>query len=534
MMSSERPSVFAGCLDCFPGIYLTAALSALLIGFYYAMAGADAMMPAGIILWICFFFMAVSHAGICFSAAAFAARSDSRKDYRSVLYVRMLSGMVSIGAGALVTLLMLLLAPLISRLILSGSAPESDIVLLSGCLRLISPAAVLNGALMWMRGFYQGLDEFRIDRRSQIIQIVSFYFFAAAISLILIYGFHLNRITTVYALCGACALSLLTAFGYWFLFDRMRLKKLKKMAKAQMIPPMKKKKIFSDMFSFCTPGAVTLTAGALIPLAGAVSGMRVLLAAKVSWLQAQRIIGVYTLMCPMIAYLPVTAAFRIREKSLDGLCEAQGKAQRSKKAEQMIISLIYAVLPFSFSLMCLAPQVFHVIFGSELASAGNLAMTLCAAQGFLYAMLILIMFMMVPYSCTKACMAYTLIGSATGLGLMYVLVLKFGWIGIPVSAMAGCGVILFLCLAKLSGNPGVEFARTMVMTLRIALSCMSMNGVYALIKLAGFDALGADRFMAAVQLVLMAVAGSAVDLFVTGIMNADSGLLKKRFNHDKT
>jgi hypothetical protein len=64
----------------------------------------------------------------------------------------------------------------------------------------------------------------------------------------------------------------------------------------------------------------------------------------------------------------------------------------------------------------------------------------------------------------------------------------------------------------------VRYRRIIVRALKMFLGCLCMNGVYALFKLVGLNALHPSRLIALAELGLMGMCGVAVYVFVTNLM----------------
>jgi hypothetical protein len=107
----------AGSLDLSRGLRITLILNLVLAGFYYAFAGEDAAAVSGTVLGFSTLFTLIAHCGLPFAEAAFVSLFIRKKDYRSVLYVRMVSGMFAIGITVFVCIVLALCAgPLKYRL----------------------------------------------------------------------------------------------------------------------------------------------------------------------------------------------------------------------------------------------------------------------------------------------------------------------------------------------------------------------------------------------------------------------------------
>ena len=125
-MSRQSRSAMAGSLDLSRGLRITLILNLVLAGFYYAFAGEDAAAVSGTVLGFSTLFTLIAHCGLPFAEAAFVSLFIRKKDYRSVLYVRMVSGMFAIGITVFVCIVLALCAGPLALVILGGEAPAAD------------------------------------------------------------------------------------------------------------------------------------------------------------------------------------------------------------------------------------------------------------------------------------------------------------------------------------------------------------------------------------------------------------------------
>ena len=516
-MSRQSRSAMAGSLDLSRGLRITLILNLVLAGFYYAFAGEDAAAVSGTVLGFSTLFTLIAHCGLPFAEAAFVSLFIRKKDYRSVLYVRMVSGMFAIGITVFVCIVLALCAGPLALVILGGEAPAADISMTQISIILCCVFGIFETWSCWLRGFWQGADSSSVDEKTQTIGSISVYLFSALIMAILVYGFHLNRAYSVYGLCGGLILSRILMIAYMTLYDRMKIRRFEKYAKGQSAQAAVKKKVFSDLFSFSVPSLSIAVLLGLFILSPVLFTVRMMAVHQVNYLNAKQILALVTFMLPMITMFPLMTASASAERFLPQIAEIPLSLRRqngSHAAQNMIIRYLALSIPVSFSLGCLAPQFFQLFYGTALAENGILLLRFMAAEGVLAGLCILCLQLTLTVGYGSSAAVYTGVSLVIRLAAGWFLTMRYGLIGIPASALISLASNIFLCLSKTANRLDLSFPRLGAMALRMILASFAMNGVYVIIKLLGFDALGTSRLMNLALLCAMAAAAGIVCIFI--------------------
>ena len=77
---------------------------------------------------------------------------------------------------------------------------------------------------------------------------------------------------------------------------------------------------------------------------------------------------------------------------------------------------------------------------------------------------------------------------------------------------------IYLCLAKISNRYDVSYKLTFIRVLKMLLCCLCMNGVFVLLRLAGFSIVENNRLIALVQMAVYGVLGAGVYFYVSILM----------------
>ena len=171
-------SAMAGSVDNRTKLTVTVILNLILIGFYYAFGGTEAAMGLSVLSAVAVFFILINSCAFPFTEAAFISRFTGKNDYKSVLYVRLVSLILTMSVSVFFALILIIASGPLSGLILGFTNAAKDPLLIRLCLVFGALYGVACAWVSWLRGFWQGMGEMKIDERSQMISSVSFYIFS--------------------------------------------------------------------------------------------------------------------------------------------------------------------------------------------------------------------------------------------------------------------------------------------------------------------------------------------------------------------
>jgi O-antigen/teichoic acid export membrane protein len=528
-MAKMKNAVMAGCLDERTSLHFILIMNFILSGFYYAFAGLEAMKYSVITGALTAAVSLCGISGFAFSEAAFTASAAARNDYKTVLYVRFVSCLFSFGLTALFAIILIAAGRPLAAFMLGEGALAEDITHVYAMMIMIAVYALISCYVFWLRGFWQGAQQSAVDTRSQLIFCGSFYILAFMLTVILVYGFHINRALSAYGLCGALILARLLCLGYYVLFDRLRLKRFKAMAKAQILPAMQKKKVFSGMIGFTAPSLTLAICASVYMISFAAGTLRIGEMLKSSASQLNGFYGAAGWMIPMMTLIPMIFSDSAFESRASLITRANlPKEKKSAAGERMMVRYLVYALGFSFLLGCLAPQLINLFYGNDFPYDLINVLRIQSAEGLLGGLCVLSARFMMIKGLGNSAMAYGIISAALRIGLMIVMPVRFGLDGILYSGIAVLCVFLFLSLNKLADRKAFSFVKVLIMTVRILLACLAMNGVYAIFKFFGIDGLSGEILFDVLIIGAMAVSGALVYMFILSISGIPLGTKKKR------
>lgn len=530
MAGRKQSSVFTvGALSCTTGIFL-AAISGIILCVPFVMLADNAQLGAyGIFHALMTFITRVSAASLPFGLMALCANYSSRNDWRTVKHLRLFTLIAVMSTAVILALALAFAAQPLCNYIFAAYHVKGLVETATGVLYCAAAMILLVSVLYLYRGFYQGLDETVIDERSQIIEQTASALCSAGV-LAWIY-FHRDARNIILYLLIACAiLAMLLAIGYYVLFDRLKYPRVEALAKAQLLPPVKKKKAISELFAFSMPGLSVAVMQGLMLLVNAFMFLPV---CRMCGLEDRNMLDIYsylTVHSVWLAEIPVILAYRFSSGVIFDI--AEGVEKKNTKLldsgiEKMFGRFLYAAVPLVFSLIILSPQFFYVLYGLKSAEA-PVVFSWAMAEGLSVALAMISSWLMITLRFNQNSIFYHAVGLAVKLFSFWFLIRYMGYSGAMASTLLGVFTVLFLCLSRISNYFGISYQRLFLQLAKMLAACMCMNGVYALFKYFGLDGLHASRLLSAVHLLAMAAIAIPVYLFVTGMMKVPVQLFGRK------
>lgn len=513
-MTRTKTPALAGFLDSRLTTGYALILNAVLAGFYYAFAGTDGSLAASVLLRVIVFFSLFSAASFPFAEAAFVGRASKRRDYKTVVFIRRAAFILTMGAVILFALLFAALSGPLSSLVLYGSSAEADLLTIRLTLVMGGIYGVLNGFFTWLRGFWQGMEENSVEEKAQMISVTVTYISAALIMMVMVYGFHLNRTLSVYGLGAGMILGQACGAGYLYLYDRMKITKIRRLAKTQMMLGKTKQKSFEEMTAFAAPSTMISFLAGLMILLPCFMCSPVSIRLGFSAVETRSILACTGLLIPVFAMSVIWAEQYSSAIHISRIAEARVKMKDKLQGriDQMLIRFTASALPVSFSLGCLASVILPLFYGTDLTASAPELMIYGAAEGFLWALSLLLIELSMTLGYGSACVTYAFIALCSEAAIMWFLPYRLGLAGFALGTPLALCILCFLCMSKISNKRDISFLNYAVKCLRIILASMAMNGVYAIAKYFGLFNLSDSRMIS-----ILILAGIVFIAFLAGM-----------------
>ncbi|MBQ3459256.1 MAG: polysaccharide biosynthesis C-terminal domain-containing protein [Solobacterium sp.] len=531
MARRRKSSVFTvGALSCTTGIFL-ATVSGLILCIPYVMLADSAQLSGLAVLHAFLIFVSRTFAAsLPFGLMALCANYTSRNDYKTVLHLRLFTSIAMMIFACVLAVALAFGSQSLAALILGGAGDAASLAAVRNVLYAVAGFILLFAVLYLYRGFYQGMNEITVDERSQWINgLLSALCSAGSLAYI---WFHRDaKGIMLYLIVGGAVLALLITIGFYVLFDRLKYPRIEAMAKAQLLPQVKKKKAIGELFAFTMPGFTVAILNGCILLINTVFFLPATQAAGMEAKDALQIYHQLQVHSAWIAEIPVLFACWLSSSQIPQIAEGverRSEALIDRGVERIFGRFFYAAIPMLFTIGILAPQFYYVLYGKTAAETGAAVLWWAIAEGAAVAMAMISSWLMITLRFNQNSVFYTVIGLIVKIATFWFLLSYMGYAGAMASTILAVFTILFLSLSRVYNVFNVSYQRLFLQMGKMLAACLCMNGVFAIFKFFGLDGLHASRLLSAVHLLAMYAVAVPVYLFVTGMLKVPTQLFGKK------
>lgn len=533
MAARRQSSVFTvGALSCTTSIFLATVSGIFLCLPFVELSDSSQLTAFGILHAFTVFLLRTTAASLPFGLAALCAKYSSRNDWRTVKHLRLFTVVTVMITAVILAALLAFCAPRLAVYILGRNA--AGMTALTNVFYVLAAMILLVSVLYLFRGFYQGLDEMKVDSRSQLIEQTAHILLAGG-TLLYIWFHRDHADILLYLMITAMILSLLITIGYYVLFDRLKYPRIEAYAKAQLMLPVKKKKAIGELFAFTLPGFSVAVLQGFFLLINTVFFLPMCRGTGMENSEALKLFDLMQVNCAWLAEIPVLLAYRFSSGMIPDIAEGVEKNNEmliDRGVEKMFGRFLYAAVPLIFSVCMLAPQLFYILYGRTAGTEGAMVLSWAMAEGLAIALAMISSWLMITLRFNQNSLFYTIVGLIIKALTFYFLIRHMGYAGAMASTCLGVFTILFLCLSRITNFYGVSYQRLFLQLAKIMAACLSMNGVYAIFKYFGLNGLHASRLLSAAHILAMAAVAVPVYLFVTGMLAVRSQLFGRRRRKD--
>ena len=118
----------------------------------------------------------------------------------------------------------------------------------------------------------------------------------------------------------------------------------------------------------------------------------------------------------------------------------------------------------------------------------------------------------------KNIIVYLIVGFIVKFITFFLMIKYFGYSGAITSSALTSIVVIFLNLQHISNKFKVNYAKTFVRFLKMLVSCIAMNGGFAILKLVGLTIDGKGQLMALLVLCVYGIVGMAIYYYTSSLM----------------
>ena len=525
--SRVKQSFVAGSLTSSAGVFLAKAIGLFYVVPFTALAGEGNMVfysapytYYNVLLQIC-------SAGLPYAIAAIVAKYASRDDYKTVMLVRKLSAGILAVSGFIMAVLFVLLSKPLAMRALSVNASAGDYIQMQRCFILLAVALFLVPVLFSYRGFYQGLKELKVYAGSQVLEQIGRVAFMLVLGYICVRVMMLNSIWAIYMAVLGTSVGALAAIFYYVHFDRRHIGAIARMARSQQQPAANRKTVIKELFAFGLPYLLAAILGNSQTLINTNFFISTVTGTGMDYNTAKLLYGIIEVQCDKLTSIPqvLGTGFSVGIVPYMSIAlENRNMKELRKNVRECLETVLYIGLPVCFCMGLLSRPIYYIMYNNANLNYGSQALSYAAILALATTITPICSSMMMTLRLRKESIFYLLVGFAVKCITFYPLIKAVGYPGAILSSVLCSCTIIYLCLAKIKNRFEVAYGPTIVRTFKMVLGCMAMNGVFALMKLAGFTFSETSRLLALLQLAGTGAAGVFVYLVTTSMMKVPQGV----------
>ncbi len=528
--SRVKQSFLAGSLTSSAGVFLAKAIGLFYVIPFTALAGEKNMIFYSAPYTYYNVLLQISSAGLPYAIAAIVAKYVTRNDYKTVMLIRRLSTAILSVSGFLMSVIFILISKPLSSAILGSQATGLDISQMRTCFMILAIALFLVPILYSYRGFYQGMKELRVYADSQVLEQIARVAALLGLGYVTVKILRFNSIWAVYMAILATSIGALCAILFYSRFDRRHIGAIARTARAQETPAVRKNEILKELFAFGLPYLFAAILGNSQTLINTNFFVPTMTKLGMQYETATLIYGIIEVQCDKLTSIPqvLGAGFSVGiVPYMTTALETRNMKDLRRYVRECLDTVLYIGVPICFCLCVLSRPIYCVMYGNANLEYGAQALSYAALLAIVTTITPVCSSMMMTLHLRKESIFYLLIGFIVKCVTFYPAMRLIGYPGAIISSVLCSCTIIYLCLGKIKNRYGTAYGQTLIRLFKMILGCMAMNGVFALIELAGFTFNTASRIVCLGQLALVGIAGMIVYISVTAAMKVPQAVFHK-------
>lgn len=463
----------------------------------------------------------ICSAGLPFAIAAIIAKYVNRNDYRTVLLVRRISTAILMLSGFVMSVIFLLISGPLAAMRLGEKATPEAVAAMQNTFAILALALFLVPILYSYRGYYQGMKELNVYASSQVIE--QFARVAALLGLgwFVVYILHMAPIFGIYAAVLGTSVGCLVSIIYFAYYDRKKNAAVVKAARMQKTPAADKSTILKELFAFGLPYVFVAILGNSQTLINAQFFVSLNTSLGMDLRTAQILNSIIEANCDKLTSIPQVLSIGFSAGIVPYMTVALENRDRkglNKNIEDCLDTVLYIALPICFSMAVLSGPIYYIMYGADELAYGEICLRWSSLLGLATTITPICNSMMLTLRFRRESIVYLGVGFLVKCLTFYPLIRYTGYIGAITSSVLCSATIIYLSLVKIKNKYDVRYSKIFLRAAKMILACLCMNGVYAIFRYFGIDALHPSRLIALAELGLMGMCGVSAYLFVTSIM----------------
>lgn len=516
-----KQGFIAGSLTSSAGVFISK-----LIGMFYIVPFKQIVGQANLSYYSAAYtyynvLLQICSAGLPFAIAAIVAKYANKNDYKTVLLVRKLSTAILMVSGFVISLLFILISTPLAKSVLGVQATGADILKMRNTFIILSLALFIVPVVYSYRGYYQGLKELKLYADSQITEQLARVVFLLGVGAIVVYIFHLDRILGIYAAVLGTSIGAIFSLIQLMFFDSKHAKEINHLAKIQESEPVDKMDILREFITFSIPYLLVSILGNSQTLINTQFFIPCVTKLGMDYDQAKLIYSIIETNCDKLTSIPQVLSIGFSAGIVPYMTisiENHDTKALNKNIEDCLDTVLYIALPVCVAMASLAEPIYFIMYGGSELNYGVNCLQWSSLLALCTTLTPICNSMMLTLRFRKQSIFYLGIGFLVKCITFYPLIAIMGYTGAIISSCLCSATIIVLSLVKIKNEFHMKYRRIMKRTIRMLISCLAMNGVFALWNMFGPSWTASGRIVCLLYLAIVGMIGIGIYVIVSESM----------------
>ena len=517
-MEDKKQSLILGALTSSAGIFITKLLGLFYMTPFTALAGDENLVYYSYAYGVYQNLLNISLAGLPYAIATLIAKYYLKEDYKSIKFIKQLSQGIMMGFGFLACAIIILGINPISRYITPAGISIEDLQKTKNVLIIISLAFFTVPILSGIRGYFQGLKDFRLYSVSQVIEQISRITFLLSVSFIAVRIFRQDGIYAIYGAVASAFISSLIAIVHIYYTRKKVMKEYDDLAAKQTAKTQSHLYLARELLSFSVPYLISTILGNSLSIVNSTFFSRAMDRAGYAAETTMLLYSMLLVTCDKLTSIPhflVTGYSSAIVPYVTTSYEKGDHRQLNKYIIDAIDSVTYLGLPICFFLFAIGTEIYYVMYGGSNFILGGQVLRWASISALFGTVSPIITALAMATRLRKQNLTFMLIGFIVKLATFFPLIRWFGYPGAVISSALCSGVIMGLNMYAIYKNYHVDYKPTLQRLSKMAIGLVGMVIVFRVLNLLGLKVVDQKRIVALFELAFYGVFGLLAYVAVT-------------------
>ncbi len=462
----------------------------------------------GLILNVC-------SAGLPFAIASLVAKYKASDDYQTIRLVRKCGSSIVLLLSFITMIIFSFFIKDIATYSLGTSASDSDIVKLQICLFILVISLVFVPFLASLRGYYQGLKNFKVYASSQVIEQFIRVFAIIFLAYILVRVLNFENIYAIYIAVFAATIGAICSLFYLYFSTKKENKKIKELLTLAKASDKTKREIISELFALALPFIITSFLSTLAPLINSTFFVREATALGIDYERAKLVLGILQVNVSKLTSIPLVIALGYSAGLVPYLSEALSNNDHfrlSKYINDIVNSIFFIVIPLAFLFYRLARPIYYVMYGNHNLNLASQILAHSALLVLLDTIYPVLTSMLITLKRRNIVISVLSIGILIKFISFRISLVFFSYLGIIYSSFFDALFVVIVLMLIINRLYKLKIKKSLKIILYTALASFSMNAIFTIYSLIGLTFTYNNRL---IDFIILGIYGfSAIVIFI--------------------